>query len=282
MPVVIVADSSCDLNPAQAAAAGITLVPVIVCVGERRFHDGVDLTPEQFYRLLALEREPPSTLPPPADEFDAVFRRITSRGNDVVCLTVSGKISKIYENAAAAAARVGPAVRVVDTRTFSSGVGLLALAAARLANSGASPEAIVTEVDGLRRRHQGFAAYPDLRFLAKSGRINKAQMALGLMMNVFPISRVSATGEAEGETTVRSWEQAKEMLASIAARKIEKPHATRIAVTHTNAPELSTYVADGIRKRLSAPPKELTIFVAGPTIGANVGPGAAGVFFIED
>ncbi|HET7814928.1 MAG TPA: DegV family protein [Candidatus Baltobacteraceae bacterium] len=280
MAVAIVADSSCELSAAQAADAGIVLVPVIVCVGERRFHDGVDLSTADFYRLLASGQDVPSTLPPEPSVFEDAFRRLA--GSDVVCLTVSAKISKIYEHALKAAAAAGPQVRVVDTCTLSGGFALLATAAAQLARSGASAETIVAAIETWKSKQQGFAAYPDLRFLARSGRINKAQMALGLMMNVFPITRVSRTGEMEGETTVRSWDQAKESLASIAARKIEHPQATRIAVTHTNAPDLANFIAEGIRQRLSAPPRELSIYTAGPTVGANVGPGAAGVFFTEE
>jgi DegV family protein with EDD domain len=280
MPVVIVADSSCELTAAQAAAAGVTLVPVIVCVGERRFRDGVDLSTGEFYRLLASGNELPSTLPPEPEAFEAAFRRLV--GSEIICLTVSGKVSKIYEHASKAAAASGVPVRVLDSCTVTGGFALLVTGAAALARAGASSETVVAAIETWKSRQQGFAAYPDLRFLARSGRINKAQMALGLMMNVFPITRVSRTGEMEGETTVRSWEQAKESLASIAARKIGRPEAARIAVMHTNAPELATFIADGLRQRLSAPPKELSIYTAGPTVGANVGPGAAGVFFTEE
>ena len=282
MGAVVFADSSCDLNPGQAAAAGVSLVPVLVRIGDRDYRDGVDLTVADFYARLGASGDLPSSLPPSKETFETAFRSGIAGGNDVLCITVSSKISKIHENASAAAAAVGSRVQVFDSYTLSGGLALLATGAARLAKTGVDVPTIVAALTKWRATQHGYAAYPDLRFLAKSGRINKAQMALGLMMNMFPITRVSSSGEMESETTVRSWDQAKDILPSIASRRIERPASTRVAITHTHAPELAQFVADGLKKRLTAPLKELSIYEAGPTVGANVGPGAAGLFFIED
>ena len=101
-------------------------------------------------------------------------------------------------------------------------------------------------------------------------------------MHVFPVTRVGSEGMMEGETTVKSWEQAKEMLASIASRKLERPPASRVFVTHANAPADAQFVADELRKKLNSPLKELALYTAGVTIGANVGPGSLGIFMLEE
>ncbi len=49
-----------------------------------------------------------------------------------------------------------------------------------------------------------------------------------------------------------------------------------------NDPMLGDFIAGALRKKLASPPKELTIWNAGPTVGANAGPGAAGMFFHEE
>lgn len=282
MAVSIVADSSCDLTPAQAAAAGIRLVPVIVRIGDREYRDGVDLSLNEFYARLEGTSELPSTAPPSTETFAEVFRDCLRTADEAIFICVSAKISKLYDNASAAADMLGGRVHVFDSKTISGGLGLLVTGAARLARDGADAKTILAALEKWTQRQHGFAAYPDLKFLARSGRINKAQMALGLMMRVFPVSRVGRSGEMEGETTVKSWEQAKETLASAASRKIERPALTRVAITHTNDPQLGQFVADGLRRRLTAPLKELTIHVAGPSVGANAGPGAAGVFMLEE
>ncbi|HEV3153950.1 MAG TPA: DegV family protein [Candidatus Baltobacteraceae bacterium] len=282
MPVAIVSDSTCDLTPAQAAGMGVDLVPIFVQFGGQRYRDGVDITVTEFYKKLDPNGELPTTAPPSQESFEAAFDKHVRAGKDVVCPTVSSKMSKTFEIATAAAKSFGSSVRVFDTKTLSGGVGLLVSGAARMAAAGMDASAIVSALTKWSSTQRGFAVYPDLKFMAKSGRINKAQLVLGTVMHVFPVTRVTPEGAMEGETTVKSWEQAKEMLASIASRKLERPANSRVFITHANAPADAEFIASELRKKLIAAPKELSIYTAGATIGANVGPGSLGIFMIED
>ncbi len=234
-----------------------------------------------FTRRLGLREDLPFTTPPPAQVFEDIFRAQVEQGNEVICIPPTAKVSTVFEQAQKAAQPFGGNVHVVESKTISGGLALLVTGAARLARSGFETAAILSALEKWMATQHGYAAYPDLKFLSKSGRINKAQLALGLLMRLFPVTRVSSSGEMETETTVKSWDQAKDMLAGIVSRRIVHPESTRVAITHTNAPELGEFIAEGLRKRLAAP-KEVTIYRAGPTIGANVGPGAAGIFMLEE
>jgi DegV family protein with EDD domain len=165
---------------------------------------------------------------------------------------------------------------------MSGGVGLIVSGAARLARAGADAAAVSAAIGKWIETQRGYAIYPDLKFMAKSGRINKAQLVLGTVMHMFPVTRIAADGSLEGEATVKSWDQAKELLAGIASRKLERPANSRVFIMHTNAPDQAQFVAGELRKKILASPKELSIHPAGPTIGANVGPGSLGIFMLED
>lgn len=282
MPVSIVTDSTCDLTAAQASSLGIDLVPILVRFGTQEFRDGVDLHLGDFYAKLDPNGELPVTAPPPPEAFVNVFRKHVQAGNDVICITLGSKLSKTFEHAQHAAGEFGAKVQVVDSKTISSGAGMLVLNAARLAKTGEGAEIIVAATKKAMSTQYGYAIYPDLKFLAKSGRINKAQLVLGTVMHLFPVTRIGSDGSLESETTVKSWEQAQQMLASVMSRKLERPSQARVAVTHTHAPELAQAIANELRSKLSAPLKELAIYEAGPTIAANAGPGAAGIFMMED
>lgn len=260
----------------------IDLVPIIVRFGDREYRDGVDLRLNDFYAKLDPNGELPVTAPPPPDDFKNAFRKHVQSGNDVVCITVASKLSKSFEHAQRVASEFGAKVQVVDSKTVSGGSGLLASGAARLANTGMDADAIVAALKKWVGTQHGYAIYPDLKFLAKSGRINKAQLVLGTVMHMVPITRVSREGALEAETTVKSWDQAQQMLASIMSRKLERPANSRVAITHTHAPELGQTIADELRKRLIGPLKELNVWEAGPTIAANAGPGSVAIFMLED
>lgn len=282
MPVSIVTDSTCDLTPAQAVSMGLEMVPILVRFGDKEFRDGVDLRLGDFYAELDLNGDLPATAPPPPADFANAFRKQVQAGNDVVCITVGSKLSKTFDNAQQAAGEFPGKVQVVDSKTLSGGTGLLASGAARLAKSGADSAAIMTTLKKWIGTQHGYAIYPDLKFLAKSGRINKAQLVLGTVMHLVPITRVSSEGTLEAETTVKSWDQAQQMLASIMSRRLERPVTSHVAITHTHAPELGQTIADELKKRLTAPLKELNVWEAGPTIAANAGPGAAAIFMLEE
>jgi DegV family protein with EDD domain len=282
VPAAVVTDSTCDLNPAQATGLGIELVPIIVKFGSQEFRDGVDLRLSDFYAKLDPNGELPVTAPPPPDVFASAFRKHVQVGHDVVCITVASKLSKTFEHAQQAAAEFGGKVHVIDSKTLSGGAGLLASGAARLANTGVDAPKIVAAVNKWIGTQHGYAIYPDLKFLAKSGRINKAQLVLGTVMHLVPVTRVGTDGSLESETTVKSWDQAQQMLASIMSRKLEHAPNSRVAITHTHAPELGQTIADELKKKLLRPLKELNIWEAGPTIAANAGPGSAAIFMLEE
>lgn len=282
MPVSIVTDSTCDLTSAQALSMGLDMVPIIVRFGDKEYRDGVDLRLSDFYAKLDPNGELPVTAPPLPADFANVFRKHVQSGNDVVCITVGSKLSKTFDAAQQAASEFSGKVQVIDSRTLAGGVGLLASGAARLAKSGVDAATIVAAIKKWIGTQHGYAIYPDLKFMAKSGRINKAQLVLGTVMHLFPVTRVSAEGTVESETTVKSWDLAQQMLASVMYRKLERPAVSRVAITHAHAPEVGQKIADELRGKLTAPLRELNIYEAGPTIAANAGPGSAAIFMLEE
>jgi DegV family protein with EDD domain len=282
MSVAIVCDSTCDLSAKEAQSLGIDLVPITVKFGDTSYLDGVDLTLDEFYAKLAAARDLPTTVPPTPEAFAAAFKRRVDAGQDVVCLVVSEKLSKTYASAVQGAAAFGDKVRVVNSKTLTGGIGLIATAAAKMARDGKDSAAIRTALDRWIANQRLLSVYPDLKHLERSGRINKAQLVLGTVMHLTPIMRLGKDGGIEGETTARSFDKAKELIVDIALRHIVNPSKARIAIVHSHAPELAQYIYGEMQKRLPAPPLEMLIREAGPTIAANAGPGAVSIATTED
>ena len=282
MAVAIVADSTCDLSRDEAASLGVELVPIIVRFGTHEYHDGVDLRLADFYSKLDPSGELPVTVPPPAQDFATAYRRHVAAGREVISPIVSAKLSKTYENAMTAAAEFPGKVHVVDTKTLSGGVGLIVTGAAKLVREGRSAQEILANMHRWIASQHGYATYPDLRFLAKSGRISKAQMILGTMMKLYPIVRLDANGGLEGETTVKSFDIAKDMMIDILIRKLQHPEKTRITIVHANDRAIADHADNEFRKKLKVVPRQLSIHEAGPSIASNGGPGLIGVFSLEE
>src|SRR6185312_12192340 len=105
MAVAVVTDSAADMSAAQAREYGVEVVPLWVIFGNERLRDGIDISRDAFYRRFAESKELPHSEPLDAGGFETIFRRHVDAGRDVVAPIVGSKLSKTYENAAAAAAK---------------------------------------------------------------------------------------------------------------------------------------------------------------------------------
>ena len=93
MAVRIVTDSSADLPADLVQQHGITVLPCYVVVDDQTFKDGVEINADDFYRRLRAEGRTPTTAQPTVADFQEVYRELTGRGDQVVSIHVSGKLS---------------------------------------------------------------------------------------------------------------------------------------------------------------------------------------------
>src|SRR5918999_1012403 len=101
MGVAIVTDSASDLDPASAAADGVTIVPLLVSFGEEEYRAGVDLPVDEFWRRLTAPGAPfPKTAACSPGAFESAFREAFDGGADaIVCVTVGSKLSATHQSA---------------------------------------------------------------------------------------------------------------------------------------------------------------------------------------
>jgi len=282
MAIVVVTDSSSDLGPAGAAEAGLELVPCLVYFGDDVARDGVDMSVSAFYQRLASSPDHPKTTAPPVEAFAETFSKHVAAGNEVVCVTVSSGLSKTFVNASQAATPFAGKVHVVDGKSVSAGTALLATGAARLARSAPNAAPVLAALQKWVGREHGHLVYKDYAFLEQGGRIEQKQILLATKMHLTPLLRIGTTGALESEATGKSWDEALELLVSISARKIERPEETRVAIVHADIPDVAQTIAEALGKKVGHPFEELDLYLAGPTIGANFGPGFLGIFTCED
>src|SRR6185437_13034404 len=150
-PVAVVTDSSADLSDSVLDRHHIALVPLQVVFGGETFRDRIELKPEEFYRRLRSARELPTTSQPTPADFVRVLRDARAEADEVVGVLLSGSLSGTYGSAQAAVRAAGiSGVHLVDSRSASLGVGMLALRGAELAESGWAGEHIARELERVR------------------------------------------------------------------------------------------------------------------------------------
>lgn len=282
-PVAIVTDSSADLPDAVLDRHGIVLVAMQVMFGTQTFRDRVELKPDEFYRMLATTAELPTTSQPAPAEFVQVFRDARQHADTVVAILVSGALSGTMGSAQAAVRASGlEGVTLVDSRTASLGLGMLALRAAELAESGWEAPAIAREVDRVRSQSGMFLTVDRYDNLLRSGRVSRGKAWLGSMFDVKPILTLDDRGRVAPVDRVRGRPAVvPKVLALLEKRLAWRPRAIRFGIAHADAPE----AAERLRTALVAAyrPKDCFVTLATGVLGTHVGEGAWALFYqVED
>ena len=273
MSVAIVTDTACDLSEARAAAAGVTLVPLLIRFGATEQKAVVELSVADFYtRLLAPGSPHPSTAACSPGDFVTAFRACFDAGADaVVCLTVAGRLSATHKAALVArASMAGLPVHVVDSETVTMCQGLLALLAAEAAAAGEPAGSIVALLEARRADTRLFVMLDTLEYLRRGGRINAAQAAIGSVLAVKPIITI-ADGAVETLDKPRTVSRARARLLEMAAERAVE----RLAVVHSMAPGIDAFRED-VAAATGIAADAVSTELIGPSVAPHAGPGAFG------
>jgi DegV family protein with EDD domain len=283
-PVTVVTDSTSDLSLELARAHGIHVVPVLVLFGDRVYHDGVDLKAKEFYELLERGQVVPRTNPIPEADFHDSYRLLAPK-QDIISVHISEKLSQTVVHARKAAAE-GLAsyqeqrgqdervtIRVVDSRSASLGLGMLALFAARMARRGVTPDVIVERLEAMRERIHVLFLVDTLEYLARSGRIGKARALLGNILGIKPILGV-VDGEIVAVDRVRGGRAAHPKLVDLFRERVDPKRPVVVTVAHAKAPVWADRLRGLIEKNLTV--QEVLTGEMGPVVVANAGPGTVG------
>ena len=277
MPVRIVTDSAADLPSDEVTRLGVEVVPLSIRFGTDEFTDGVDLSVAEFYEKLASSDTLPETSAPSPGAFETAFRRQAEAGADaVVCINLSEGLSATIQAARNAATALSGDldVRVVDSRSITSGLGTQVTAAAEAAAGGASADEIVALVESLAGRTHVLGALDTLDNLKKGGRIGGAQALLGSLLSIKPLLDISS-GEVAEAGRARTRRKALEWLRD---QVLAVPEVEHLCVTHGGAPDVDDMLA------LLAPryPAEaIQVWTIGATIGTHAGPRVMGVTWVD-
>jgi DegV family protein with EDD domain len=282
-PVAIVADSSADLPDSILDRHRIALIPLQVTFDDTTYADRVELSPADFYRRLRASPTLPTTSQPSPGEFVRAFRSAAGEADEVVAVLLSSVLSGTFQAASAAVKAAGLGrVYLCDSRSASLGLGLLALRAAELAESGWRAAAIVNELHRVRAQSGMFLTVATYDNLLRSGRVSRGKAWLAGMLDVKPILSLDGEGRVVATDRARGGDQVlARILARLAGLLSAGPRAVRFGVAHADAPDTAAKVRDALVARFQ--PRDCLVSLATGVLATHTGPGAWAVFYqIED
>ena len=284
MPVAVVTDTTSYLPGALAEANQIHLVSLYVVFGGERTVREADITDyDAFFDELRGAEKLPTTSQPSVGDFMQVWEPLLEAGDDVVSIHISGGISGTVESARQAVEQLeregkgGDRVRVIDSATSAGGLGLLALAAAKCARTGASLDDVASFAEETRASLKMWFAIDTLEFLKRSGRIGAASAWLGSTLKIKPI--LTLESEMTPVERVRTSKRAFERMVDY-ARQRKDSDMNAWVVQHIQAPDQAAALAERCREIFGHD----AVFTSeiGPVLGAHTGPGLLGVGSVHE
>jgi DegV family protein with EDD domain len=277
MAVKIVTDSLSDITDDIIGDLDITIVPLTVLFGRETYIDRVTITTDEFYHRLVTGNIMPSTTQPTPQAFADVYNRLADETDEILVITLSSKLSGTYQSAMSAIEMMEKKCRVevIDSETVAMGLGLVVLAAAREAKNGMKLDELRQFVNQSLSRVHFIVYFDTLKYLAKGGRIGKAQGMLGAMLSVKPILTIKE-GEISPVTRVRSQAAGIEYLFNFMTSFHQ---IDAMAVEHSTQPEAADRLVD--RLSVSLPGKPIIRSIVSPVLGVHAGPNAIAVTVLE-
>lgn len=274
----ISADSSCDLSAELAEQYGIAVIPQAIIMDGKTYRDGIELKPADIFRHVSEGGEICSTTAINTAEYCGVFSELRKECGALIHFTIGSGLSSCYQNAVLAANEV-PGVTVVDSMNLTTGIGYLAVAAAKMAAAGMELEEITAKLEELKAHMDVSFVIDKLDYLKKGGRCSAVTAFGANLLNIKP-SICMKNGTLAVEKKYRgAFRQCvrryiEERLDAVKDRCVPDI----IFLTHAACSEaVLEEAADLIRSRGIF--SEILVTEAGCTVSSHCGPNTLGIIF---
>lgn len=279
--VKIISDSTCDLSPELIAKYDIDILPLHILLGEDEYEDGRNITPQQIYDWSDTHKTTPKTSAPSLAEAIELFRPYIEEKREIVCFSISGSMSTSGNvmRLAAEELEASDLVTVIDSANLSTGIGLLVIEAAIMAEKGQSAAEIAAAIEVLKPKVRASFVVDTLTYLYRGGRCNAISAMAGGVLRLHPKivvenGAMDASKKYRGKINSVIMSYVKDMEEDLKSARPE-----RVFITHSGCDRTTV---DAVRSYLESLGifHEILEIRAGGVVSSHCGPGTLGVLFI--
>ena len=284
---VIVADSCCDLSPELMARFEVDgcLKGSYSSPTQDEVVARLDLTEAEldaFYSSLKANKNGYKTAAISPQETIVYFENFLQQGKDILALSMSGKLSAIY-NVMVYAKNIlcekypERKIFIVDSMKYSMGLGLLTIKACGLRAEGCKIEQNAEKLEKLKRTVHQMGPVDDLFWVASKGRISHAKAIFGTIAGIKPLGDFDSDGMVTPLTKVSGYEKAFKTTVEYIKKTITSANEQIIFVAHSARRKQAEKLAKLIEENIKS--KEVIVCNIYPISGINVGPGLIAAFY---
>lgn len=280
--VKIISDSTCDLSPELIAKYDIDILPLHILLGEDEYEDGKNITPEQIYSWSDENKTTPKTSAPALTDAIELFKQYIDEGREIVCFSISSSMSTSGNvmRIAAEELEAEDRITVIDSANLSTGIGLLVIEAAIMAQNNHTVEEIISAIETLKPNVRASFVVDTLTYLYRGGRCNAVSAMAGGVLKLHPKivvenGAMNASKKYRGKINSAIMTYVKDMEDDLKAARPNRVFITHSGCDRTIVEEVHSYLENlGVFS-------EILETRAGGVISSHCGPGTLGVLFIQ-
>lgn len=279
--VKIISDSTCDLSLELIKRYDIDIISLHILLGEDEYKDGKNITPEEIFTWSDEHKTTPKTSAPSLTDAMEIIRPYVEQKREVICFSISGSMSTSGNvmRLAAEELEVSDLVTVIDSANLSTGIGLLVIEAAVMAQAGKNAAEISAAIEILKPKVRASFVVDTLTYLYRGGRCNAVAAMAGSVLKLHP-KIVVENGAMDASKKYRG------KLHSVVMAyvrdmedELKKARPERVFITHSGC---DRKIVEDVQSYLQSLGvfDEILETRAGGVVSSHCGPGTLGVLFI--
>lgn len=275
----IICDSLSDIPQSFIDKYDLDIVPLTVILEGKEYRDGVDISNDEFYRILREGKVYPKTSQATYTQFKDIFEKYTNQGKKILYIAGSAVATGTYQSAVMAKNDIDGEIYVYDSNMLCFGIGMMVIKAAELSREGKTIDEIIAVLDKMKEDVFVLFSVDTLEYLQKGGRISSTKAAIGSILNIKPILEikdglVSQISQVRGKKNVVS-----KIIELLKANCGEDLSDQVVYVGYSDDFKEKEQLAKAAKEQLN--PKEIVFFQIGACIGTHGGPGLTGIMCLR-
>ena len=282
--IKISTDSTADIPQSFCDELNISVLPLTVVADEKEYRDGVDITPQEFYRIIDASKKLPVSSQVASILYTELFEETWKAGyTDLIQVTINSKGSGTYQAAVLSRdlfyeehpeAKEQLSIHIIDSQTYSMAYGIGVIEGAQLVRQGASVAEVIAHIEEWLAHTRPLFVPLNLRCVKKSGRISPAAAFAGDAIGLKPLITFEA-GEARIIGKVRG--ERKAIAALVEQCQKERRPGTNYALVYGSNQEAFRALKEACAQIMDQPP--IAEYPVGCVIAINTGPDMIGILY---
>ena len=279
MKIKISAESTIDLSKDLLKKFDITTIPYQITLGEDVYYDG-EITTDEIIDFATRTKTLPKTSAINEFAYTEYFENLLKDNDCVIHFTLSSELSSACQNAKKSAETFNGKVIVIDSKSLSTGIALLAISAKKLLDEGESVDKIVERVNARVPFVNASFELKRLDFLHKGGRCSSLALLGANIFNIHPQIVVKNGKMVAGKKYRGSFSKVVDNYCRDTLEQFNNPDLDTAFVTYTTAPQETIDLAKRYLEETGF--KNIYVTRAGGTVTSHCGENTLGILYIND